>query len=190
MRSNGSYSLCWARSANLFLILRWGNIDMVIPFSLFVVSAILVFYCPLIDRRVEELDEIKSKGEEDYSTYNNLITGFTGEAFNFSELEGRKDEYISYADQQLAWARQNLRRIHTALILTGFGFVALATSRYSFSLRRSHLQWSLSRLLVTSPLKSGRHPMHIVTIKLSCPAGVQMMTPIRMTTSIQITSHF
>jgi len=84
------FTLLGAILANLFLILRWGNIDMVIPFSLFVVSAILVFYCPLIDRRVEELDEIKSKGEEDYSTYNNLITGFTGEAFNFSELEGAK----------------------------------------------------------------------------------------------------
>ena len=125
------FTLLGAILANLFLILRWGNIDMVIPFSLFVVSAILVFYCPLIDRRVEELDEIKSKGEEDYSTYNDLITGFTGEAFDFSELEDRKDEYITYADQRLAWARRNLRRIHTALLLTGLGFVALATSRYS-----------------------------------------------------------
>lgn len=125
------FTLLGAILANLFLILRWDNIDMVIPFSLFVVSAILVFYCPLIDRRVEELDEIKSKSEEDYSTYNDLITGFTGEVFNFSELEDRKDEYISYADQRLAWARRNLRRIHTALLLTGFGFVVLATSRYS-----------------------------------------------------------
>lgn len=124
------FTLLGAILANLFLIIRWGNIDMVIPFSLFVVSAILVFYFPLIDRRIEELDEMKAKGEEDYETYNELITGFTGEAFDFSQLERRKDEYMDYADERLDWARRNLRRIHVALVFVGFGFVVLATIRY------------------------------------------------------------
>jgi len=114
----------------LFLILRWGNLDMVIPFSLFVIGAILLFYFPLIDRRIEELDEIKSKGEEDYKTYDDLITGFTGDAFDFTELSERKDEYMSYADERLDWARGVLRGLHTVLLLLGLVFVISATALY------------------------------------------------------------
>lgn len=124
------FTLLGAILANLFLILRWGNIDMVIPFSLFVIGAILVFYFPLIDRRIEELEEMKSKGEEDYSTYDDLITGFTGEAFDFSELRERKDDYMTYADQRLDWSRRILRRLHAVLLVLGIGFVILATSLY------------------------------------------------------------
>lgn len=124
------FTLLGAILANLFLILRWGNIDMVVPFSLFVIGAILMFYFPLIDRRIDELDEIKSKGEKDYTTYDDLITGFTGEAFDFSELRERKDEYMSYADERLDWARRILRRLHTVLLVLGFGFVVLATALY------------------------------------------------------------
>lgn len=124
------FTLLGAILANLFLILRWGNIDMVVPFSLFVIGAILVFYFPLIDRRIEELDEIKSKGEEDYTTYDDLITGFTGEAFDFSKLRERKDEYMKYADERLDWARRILRRLHAVLLLLGVGFALLATTLY------------------------------------------------------------
>lgn len=124
------FTLLGAILANLFLVLRWGNIDMVIPFSLFVISAMLVFYFPLVDRRIDELDEMKSKSEMDYDTYDELITGFSGEAFDFDELEDRKDDYMDYANQRIEWAQTNLRRIHTSLLVIGLAFVVLATSLY------------------------------------------------------------
>lgn len=124
------FTLLGAILANLFLVLRWGNIDMVVPFSLFVISVMLVFYFPLVDRRIEELDEMKSKSEEDYETYDGLITGFSGEAFDFQELENRKDDYMEYADQRIAWSKTNLRRIHLVLLILGLTFVGIATSMY------------------------------------------------------------
>jgi hypothetical protein len=124
------FALLGAIIANLFLILRWSNFDTVIPFSLFVVSAILLFYFPLIDRRVEELDEMKSKGEEDYETYKNRISEFAGQAFDFDDLETRKDEYLSYADERLQWSRRKIRQMHAALLLTGLLFVLFANLEY------------------------------------------------------------
>lgn len=124
------FALLGAIIANLFLILRWDNFDTVIPFSLFVVSAILLFYFPLIDQRIEELEEMKSMGEEDYETYKDLISEFTGQAFDFDELEERKGEYLSYADNRLQWSRRKIRQIHVVLLLTGLLFVFLANLRY------------------------------------------------------------
>ncbi|WP_262176998.1 hypothetical protein [Haloarcula laminariae] len=124
------FALLGAIIANLFLILRWSNFDTVIPFSLFVVSAILLFYFPLIDRRIEELEEMKSKGQEDYETYKDLISDFTGQAFDFDDLEARKDEYLSYADQRLQWSRRKIRQIHAVLLLTGLLFVFFANLQY------------------------------------------------------------
>lgn len=124
------FALLGAIIANLFLILRWSNFDTVIPFSLFVVSAILLFYFPLIDRRIEELEEMKSKGEEDYETYKELISSFTGQAFDFDDLESRKDDYLSYADERLQWSRRKIRQIHAVLLLTGLLFVLFANLQY------------------------------------------------------------
>ncbi|MFC7074192.1 hypothetical protein ACFQJ7_11590 [Halovenus rubra] len=126
------FALLGAIIANLFLILRWSNFDTVIPFSLFVVSAILLFYFPLIDRRIEELEEMKSKGKEDYETYKDLISDFTGQAFDFGDLEDRKDEYLSYADERLKWSRRKIRQIHAVLLLTGLVFVCFANLQYQF----------------------------------------------------------
>lgn len=125
------FALLGAIIANLFLILRWSNFDTVIPFSLFVISAMLVFYFPLIDRRIEELDEMKSKGQTDYETYKDLISDFTGQAFNFNELELRKADYMEYADERLDWSRRKLRQIHVILMIAGFLFVTLANLQYS-----------------------------------------------------------
>jgi hypothetical protein len=126
------FALLGAIIANLFLILRWSNFDTVIPFSLFVVSAILLFYFPLIDRRIEELEEMKSKGKEDYETYKDLISDFTGQAFDFADLEDRKNEYLSYADERLKWSRRKIRQIHAVLLLTGLIFVLFANIQYQF----------------------------------------------------------
>lgn len=125
------FALLGAIIANLFLILRWSNFDTVIPFSLFVISAMLVFYFPLIDRRIEELDEMKSKGEKDYETYKGVISDFTGQAFNFDELELRKTDYMEYADERLQWSRLKLRQLHGILLVTGLIFVFLANFQYS-----------------------------------------------------------
>ncbi len=124
------FALLGAIIANLFLILRWSNFDTVIPFSLFVVSAILLFYFPLIDRRIEELEEMKFKGEEDYETYKDLISDFTGQAFDFDDLETRKDEYLSYADERLQWSRRKIRQIHAVLLVIGLLFVLFANLQY------------------------------------------------------------
>lgn len=125
------FALLGAIIANLFLILRWSNFDTVIPFSLFVISAILVFYFPLIDRRIEELDEMKSKGKKDYETYEEVISDFTGQAFKFDELELRKTDYMEYADERLQWSRRKLRQLHGILLVTGLIFVVLANFQYS-----------------------------------------------------------
>lgn len=126
------FALLGAIIANLFLILRWSNFDTVIPFSLFVVSAILLFYFPLIDRRIEELEEMKSKGKEDYETYKDLISDFTSKAFDFDDLEERKEEYLSYADERLEWSRRKIRQIHAVLLVTGLLFVFFANLQYQF----------------------------------------------------------
>lgn len=126
------FALLGAIIANLFLILRWGKFDQVIPFSLFVVSAILLFYFPLIDQRIEELEKMKSKGVEDYETYKNLISEFTGYAVDFDDLEERKVDYISYADERLKWSRRKIRQIHSFLLATGLFFVLFANTQYEF----------------------------------------------------------
>ncbi|WP_312912792.1 hypothetical protein [Natronosalvus caseinilyticus] len=126
------FALFGAIVANLFLILRWSNFDTVIPFSLFVISAILLFYFPLVDQRIDELDEMKSKGKKDYETYKELMSDFSGQAFDFEDLEGRTDEYLSYANERLGWSRRMIRLFHTLLLFAGLFFVGFANLEYEF----------------------------------------------------------
>jgi hypothetical protein len=102
------FTLLGAILANLFLILRWGNIDMVIPFSLFVAGAILVFYFPLIDSRIAELAEMKAKGEGN----GNLIT--SGSTILRLARRSWALKHIFHSPLRRAWLKSTATLIQTA----------------------------------------------------------------------------
>jgi uncharacterized membrane protein (DUF106 family) len=107
--------------ANLFLVLRWNNVTYVPPFSLFIVAVLVGFYFPLIQDRIMDLSQLRKEVAKDYEMYEAEIRRFSEQIFDFEELEGRKDAYISMAENKEQWAQDRLDLVFKLLIIVWAG---------------------------------------------------------------------
>ena len=117
-------ALLGAVFANLFLVVRWSNVDMVLPFSIFVISGVLLFYFPTIQTRIDELDDLIRESNDDFEVYAETIQDFSGHLFDFSQFDDRRGSYIEYAEKRRKWAVEKLQ-IAFWLLITIWGGLAV-----------------------------------------------------------------
>jgi hypothetical protein len=111
------FTLVGAILANLFLVLRWSNVDLLPPFSLVVTMVIIVVYLPLIQGRIDDLDTVITEADRDYKLYESSIRRFSEALFPFDQLSDRKAQYLELARKQRDRAQQRISIVFTALII-------------------------------------------------------------------------
>ena len=111
------FTLVGAILANLFLVLRWSNVDLLPPFSLVVTMVIIVVYLPLIQGRIDDLDAVITEANRDYKLYESSIRRFSEALFPFDKLSERKSQYLELARKQRDRAQQRISVVFTALII-------------------------------------------------------------------------
>lgn len=124
-------TLLGAVFANIFLVIRWSNADMVLPFSIFVIAGILGFYFPTIQTRVNELDDIIQESDADFEVYAETIQEFSNHLFDFSRFEDRRDSYLRYAQRRREWTVDKLQIIFTLLTLVWLGFAIISVLTFA-----------------------------------------------------------
>lgn len=129
-------TLLGAVFANVFLVLRWSNVDMVLPFSIFVLAGILGFYFPTIQTRVDELDDIIQESDSDFEVYSETIQEFSDHLFDFSRFEERRDSYLDYAQRRKTWTEDKLKVIFTLLTLVWLLFAIISILSFGFLSRQ------------------------------------------------------
>jgi hypothetical protein len=165
------FTLLGAIIANIFLVLRWSENRLVIPFTIFVTILILTFYLPLIQGQIDDLDRVIRESENDFILYRDRIRQFNQELFEFSQLESRINSYQEIARKQRDRA-QNW--VDTSFyVLLALWTVLAAISAVAFSVDTLHfLSIIVSVLLFTalvlpfdySPAGNDYFERHIVII--------------------------
>ncbi len=123
-------ALLGAVFANLFLVVRWSNVDMVLPFSIFVISGVLLFYFPTIQTRIDELDDLISESNDDFEVYSETIQDFSGHLFDFSRFDDRRGSYVEYAEKRRKWAVEKLQLAFWLLIVVWGGLAIISILGY------------------------------------------------------------
>lgn len=123
-------ALLGAVFANLFLVVRWSNVDMVLPFSIFVISGVLLFYFPTIQTRIDELDDLISESNDDFEVYSETIQEFSGHLFDFSRFDDRRGSYVEYAEKRRKWAVEKLQLAFWLLIVVWGGLAIISILGY------------------------------------------------------------
>jgi hypothetical protein len=127
-----TFTLLGAIVANIFLVLRWSDRDLVPPFSIFVLIVIVGFYLPLIQGRIEDLDDTITEVKNDYDFYEKHIRRFNKDLFRFGDLEDRKSAYVGLAETQRQRAQTQLRRVFYALLTVWCGLAIWSGFAFSF----------------------------------------------------------
>jgi len=123
-------ALLGAVFANLFLVVRWSNVDMVLPFSIFVITGVLLFYFPTIQTRIDELDDLIRESNDDFEVYAETIQDFSGHLFDFSRFDDRRGSYIEYAEKRRKWAVEKLQLAFWLLIIVWGGLAVISILGY------------------------------------------------------------
>lgn len=123
-------ALLGAVFANLFLVVRWSNVNMVLPFSIFVISGVLLFYFPTIQTRIDELDDLISESNDDFEVYSETIQEFSGHLFDFSRFDDRRGSYVDYAKKRRNWAVEKLQLAFWLLITVWAGLASISILGY------------------------------------------------------------
>ena len=126
-------ALLGAVFANLFLVVRWSNVDMVLPFSIFVIIGVLLFYFPTIQTRIDELDDLIRESNDDFEVYAETIQDFSGHLFDFSRFDDRRGSYIEYAEKRRKWAVEKLQLAFWLLISVWGGLAVISILGYPSS---------------------------------------------------------
>lgn len=132
-----AFTLIGAIVANIFLVLRWSDRSLVPPFSLFVLIVIVGFYLPLIQGRIEDLNNTITEVENDYKFYEKHIRRFNKDLFRFGDLEDRKSAYVGLAEKQRQRAQTQLRRVFYALLTVWSGLAIWSGFAYQFGQSQS-----------------------------------------------------
>jgi hypothetical protein len=111
------FTLVGAILANLFLVLRWSNVDLLPPFSLVVTMVIIVVYLPLIQGRIDDLDAVITEADRDYKLYESSIRRFSEALFPFDQLSERKSQYLKLARKQRDRAQHRISLVFAALTI-------------------------------------------------------------------------
>lgn len=119
-------------AVNLFLIFRESSLDTVAPFTISIVSGLLLFYFPTAQERINELNEIIQEGQKDADVYSEIIESVGGEEFfELERLQERQADYIELAENRTEWATERLRLAFLLLSTVWAVFAITALSFYS-----------------------------------------------------------
>lgn len=127
-----TFTLLGAIVANIFLLLRWSDRSLVPPFSLFVLIVIIGFYLPLVQGRINDLNDTIKEVKNDYDFYEKHIRRFNKDLFRFGDLENRKSAYVELAETQRQRAQTQLGRIFYALLTVWCGLAIWSGFEYPF----------------------------------------------------------
>jgi len=140
------FTLLGAIIANIFLVLRWSENRLVIPFTIFVTILILTFYLPLIQGQIDDLDRVIRESQKDFILYRDRIRQFNQELFEFSQLESRINSYQEIARKQRDRA-QNWVDTSFYVLLTLWAILA-TISAVAFSVDSLHFLSILVSVLI------------------------------------------
>ena len=113
--------------ANLFLVLRWSNAELLLPFSIFVVTVLVSVHLPLVQARISDLESVIDEAEKDYQLYESTIKRFGEKLFPFEKLRERKNAYTGLARKQRRRSQQRLNTVFLALLVV-WGGLALVSA--------------------------------------------------------------
>jgi len=87
---------------------------------------------PLIQGRIEDLNDTITEVKNDYEFYEKHIRRFNKDLFRFGDLEDRKSAYVGLAETQRQRAQIQLRRVFYALLIVWCGLAIWSGFAYSF----------------------------------------------------------
>lgn len=124
------FTLLGAIIANIFLVLRWSENKLVLPFTIFVFIIVLVFYLPLIQGQIDDLDTVITESQEDFELYRDRIRQFNKDLFEFSDLEERVSRYQTLAKTQRDRAQKWMEVTFYALIGIWMALASISAIMY------------------------------------------------------------
>ncbi len=109
---------------NAFLIARNNGVRTAVPFTTVFLAGLLIFYLPIAQSRVSEIESIIDEGEKDAEVYSELAQNVGADAFvDIEKFESRQESYIGIAEDRVDWANHRLRLgyilVSFAWLLTG-----------------------------------------------------------------------
>jgi hypothetical protein len=103
---------------------------------MFVTVVILLFYLPLIQGQINDLDQVIEESQEDFKLFRDRIRQFNKDLFEFSQLENRVNQYQGIAEGQRDRAQTWVRITFYSLLLTWFALATL--SAIAFEIGSTH----------------------------------------------------
>jgi len=97
------------------------------------------FLPPLIQGRIEDLNDTITEVKNDYEFYEKHIRRFNKDLFRFGDLEDRKSAYVGLAETQRQRAQIQLRRVFYALLIVWCGLAIWSGFAYSVLPKRNQL---------------------------------------------------
>jgi hypothetical protein len=149
-----TFTLLGAIVANVFLVLRWGSKDLVPPFSIFILIIIVGFYIPLVQGRIENLDDTLKEINNDFGFYQSQIRRFNPHLFG-PELENRMEAHEKLAKNQRNRAQKQLKLVFYVSLTAWVGLALWTGVAYQPGLLRTG---SLAISIVVLGLISGLLP--------------------------------
>lgn len=121
-------TLLGAALTNLFIIIRRSeDPELVSSFSALILVGFVSLYLPIVDERIESLDELQRKSEEDYRAYQKTLGKYSTGTLGIDDLEGRKNEYLGYAGSTIQSAIKKIWTIHLFLMIASFLIISYTT---------------------------------------------------------------
>ena len=149
-----TFTLLGAIVANVFLVLRWGSKDLVPPFSIFILIIIVGFYLPLVQGRIEDLDDTLEEINNDFDFYQSQIRRFNPHLFG-PDLENRMKAHKTLAKNQRDRAQKQLELVFYVSLTAWLGLALWTGVAYQPGLLRTG---SLAISIVVLALISGLLP--------------------------------
>lgn len=149
-----TFTLLGAIVANVFLVLRWGSKDLVPPFSIFILLIIVGFYIPLVQGRIEDLDDTLEEISNDFEFYQSQIRRFNPDLFG-PELGDRMKAHEKLAKSQRDRAKSQLKLVFYVSLSAWVGLALWTGVAYQPGLLRTG---SLAISIVVLVLISGILP--------------------------------
>lgn len=145
-----TFTLLGAVIANIFLVLRWGSKDLVPPFSIFVLTIIVGFYLPLVQGRIDDLDNTIEEINNDYNFYQKQIRRFNQDLFG-PGLDGRMEAHEGLAKTQRDRAKTQIKLVFYVSMISWIGLTIWTGIAYKPGLLRTgSLLLSISILALIS----------------------------------------
>lgn len=113
------FALLGAIVSNFVLILRYSEFPVLFPFSTVAIAGILLFYMPLVQRRINSTLNLIANREQDFLLHFSDIRSQVGDSiYNFDDLDARREEYVSVGERAVKDTQSAINRVFLLLLVT------------------------------------------------------------------------